>query len=395
MSLDNLQTASFRGVPFLIGDSSTEGGRKMVTHEYPNSDRRNVEDLGLLNDIFSLTGLVKTQVDFTDRDRLKAALAQSGAGELVHPFLGTVTVVAKPFTLSEDTRTIGVARFTMIFEKSDDPIFPTQTSVKPSLIKDESDIAIDGVTTDVADTFEVATNSTSNYAAAKEKLNAVGDAFQTIGKATSAVTATISAYTAAVTTFIDGITRNIFAPAQLAADIKNMFLELDTIAPNVEAQFELAKQLFGFGSSDPIVQPTTVARQQRADNQLLINNAISANALSLAYNNAANIDYGNELEVLEARQALEAEYQRLIEDTNLSNDTLDALANLRNSSRLFFEDISVTVSKISPVTLSSTIPMSVLAYQYYGSTDNTAELINLNSTIDVSFVKGEVQILTP
>lgn len=394
MILDNLQTASFRGIPFLIGDASTQGGRKTVTHEYPNSDRRQVEDLGLLNDTFSITGRVITQNDFTNRDRLKEALSQPGAGELVHPFFGTLTVVAKPYTLSEDTRTLGVARFTMVFEKSDDPIFPTQTAVKPSLIKDQSDVAIDGVTTDIEDTFEVDTKSTSNFAAAREKLQSIGETFQEIGRATSAVTATISSYTATVTTFIDGITRNIFAPAQLADSIKDMFLQLDTIAPNALAQFELAKQLFGFGSEDPLIQPTTVARQQRSDNQLLINNAISTNALSLAYNNAADIDYGNELEVLEARQALEAEYQRIIEDTNLSNDTLDALANLRNSSRLLFEDISIAVSKIRPITVN-TIPMSVLSYQYYGSTDNTEELIALNNTIDVSFVEGEVNILTP
>ena len=394
MSLDNYQTASFRGVPFLIGDLDTEGGRKNITHEYPNSDRRTNEDLGLLGKTFTLSGVIKTQDDFTNRDRLISALEQSGPGELVHPTFGTVTVSSKPYRLSERTSELGVARFSMTFERTDSPIFPAQTSVKPSLIKDESDTAIDGVTTDIEDTFEVATSSTSNYAAARGKLQSIGNAFQEIGRATSAVTATISQYTASVTNFVDGITRNIFAPAELAASIKDMFLELDQIAPNAEAQFELAKQLFGFGSGDTLVQPTTVARQQRADNQLLLNNAIRTNAISLAYNNAANIDYANELEVLEARQALEAEYQGIIEDNNLSGDTLDALANLRNSSRLLFEDISITVAKIRSITVN-TIPMSVLAYQYYGSTDNTQALIDLNATTDVSFVEGEVQILTP
>lgn len=395
MSLDNLQTASFRGVAFLIGDLDTEGGRKNITREYPNSDRRTNEDLGLLGKTFTLNGVIKTQEDFTEKNRLIAALEQSGPGELVHPTFGTVTVsLSGPYRVSERIGELGVARFSMTFERTDSPIFPTQTSVKPSLIKDESDTAIDGVATDVADTFEVSTSSTSNYTAAREKLQSIGSTFQEIGRATSAVTSTISQYTASVTNFIDGITRNIFEPAELAASIKDMFLELDQIAPNAIAQFELAKQLFGFGSSDTLVQPTTVARQQRADNQLLLNNAITANALSLAYNNAANIDYANELEVLEARQTLEAEYQDIIEDNILSGDTLDALANLRNSSRLFFEDISITVSKIRPVTVN-TIPMSVLSYQYYGSTDNTEALIDLNAIADVSFVEGEVQILTP
>ncbi len=395
MSLENYQTASFRGVPFLIGDLDTEGGRKKITHEYPNSNRRTHEDLGEFGEIFTLSGVVRTQTDNTSRDRLIAALKQGGPGELVHPTFGTVTVsLAGPYRLSERTSEVNVARFSMTFERTDSPIFPAQTSVKPSLIKDESDTAIDAVAEDVADGFEVDTASTSNYAAAREKLESIGNSFQEIGRATSAVTSTISQYTASVTNFVDGITRNIFAPAELAASIKDMFLELDQIAPNALAQFELAKQLFGFGSGDTLIQPTTVDRQQRADNQLILNNAISTNALSLAYNNAANIDYANELEVLEARQDIETEYQNIIENNNLSGDTLDALANLRNSSRLFFEDISITVSKIRPVTVN-TIPMSVFAYQYYGSTDNTQALIGLNATTDVSFVEGEVQILTP
>ena len=394
MSLEKYQQASFRGVPFLVGDLDTSGGRKSVTHEFPNTDRRSVEDLGLLNDTFNISGRVITKDDFTARDRLKGALTQPGAGELVHPTFGTLTVFAKSYSLSERTSNIGVARFTMVFEETQDQIFPTESSVKPSLIKSQSDDALNGVETDLGDTFEVDTASTSNYNAALSKLQDIGSQFNEIGQLTSAVTADISSFTATVTTFTDGITQNIFAPATLASTINDMFIQFDTLAPSAAGQLDLAKQLFNFGSDDPPVEATTVLRQQKADNQLILNNTISASALALAYNNSASIDYGNELEVNEARQAIEEEYQRLTEDTNLSNDTIDLLTELRNSSRLFFEDISITVSKVRPVN-TNTIPMSILAFHYYGSTDNTEELITLNDTKDVSFVNGEVQILTP
>jgi prophage DNA circulation protein len=394
MSLDKYQQASFRGVPFLVGDLDTIEGRKDVEHEFPNSDRRSIEDLGLLNGAFSIVGSVRTQDGFEARDKLRAALKQKGPGILVHPTLGSLTVSSKPYTMSERTSRIGVARFTMIFKETQDPIFPTQSAVKPSLIKAQTDDTIDGVETDFADTFEVATNSTSNYRAALGKLQDVGAKFNQIGQTTSAITSNISSFTATVTTFTDGIVSNIFAPAALASSITDMFNQFDTLAPNALGQFELAKQLFSFGSDDPAVEATTVSRQQRADNQLIINNTVSANALSLAFNNAAGIDYGNELEVFDVRQALEQEYQLLTENTNLSNNTIDLLTELRNSSRLFFDDISVTVPKIRTVSTNK-IPMSILAYQYYGSTDLTEELIELNSTIDVSFVTGDVQVLTP
>ena len=49
MSLTNseLFPCSFRGIPFLIERHTTKSGRKTVTHEFPNSDNRFVEDLGL------------------------------------------------------------------------------------------------------------------------------------------------------------------------------------------------------------------------------------------------------------------------------------------------------------------------------------------------------------
>ena len=394
MSLDNYQTASFRGVPFLIGTLDTGGGRKKIKHEYPNSDRRTFEDMGLLGDTFNIVGKVKTSTDFTIRDRLKAALDQSGPGELVHPTFGTFTVDALPYGLSESTSFVGEARFTMIFERSEADIFPTQTTVKTSLIKSQSDAVLASVETDVEEEFSVLANIKSNYQSAQAKLQEIGSEFTQIGRAVSSVTSVISSFTATVTTFVNGIVSNIFAPALLADSITDMFLEFDTLAPDALGQFELAKQLFGFGSTDPIIEPTTVAREQKSNNQIILNSTIRANAIALAYNNAANIDYANELEVLEVQQALEDEYQSLIIDSGLSGDTLEALQELRNSSRLFFDDISISVAKISNITVNP-IPMSILSYQYYGSTDNTEELINLNDIRDVSIVSGAVQILTP
>lgn len=393
MSLDNYQTASFRGVPFPVGSLDTSGGRKKVVHEFVNSDRRTIEDLGLIPNTFAFNDIkLPTHDNFSLRDRLKEALDASGPGELVHPTFGTFTVDAMPYTISERTSEVGIARFTMLFERSDAAIFPAQTNVKSSLIKKQSDDTLDSIETDIEDNFESTT--ASNYEKALEKLNSIGDSFNKIGQTVSAITSDISTYTATVTTFISGITANILAPAELARSIKDTFLQLDVLANNVENQFKIAKQLFNFGGNDPEILRTTVSRIQRADNQQILNDAMSSNALALAYNNAANIDYGNELDVQETRKSLEDEYQRLIEDTNLSSDTLNLLQELRNTSRIIFEDISVTVPKIRNITINE-IPMSILAYQYYGSTDITQELIDLNAIKDVSFVSGDIQILTP
>ena len=52
--LDQLQTLTYNNIPILFISSNTTGGRKTITHEYPNRDFRFTEDLGKLQKRFSL-----------------------------------------------------------------------------------------------------------------------------------------------------------------------------------------------------------------------------------------------------------------------------------------------------------------------------------------------------
>ena len=47
--------AQFRNIKFNYQDSSVDGGRKTVTHEFPDTNNRYVEDLGKLEKVFTLT----------------------------------------------------------------------------------------------------------------------------------------------------------------------------------------------------------------------------------------------------------------------------------------------------------------------------------------------------
>ena len=43
---DNLLSASFRGIPFKVLDTTTQVGRRNVLHQFPFKDVPYVEDLG-------------------------------------------------------------------------------------------------------------------------------------------------------------------------------------------------------------------------------------------------------------------------------------------------------------------------------------------------------------
>lgn len=96
---DHIHPASFRGVPFAIIDADGNFGRRQAVHEYPYRDTVWVEDLGrstrrlTLNGFIIQSSLIYSAADvMTQRDNLIAACESAGAGTLVHPTLGELTV---------------------------------------------------------------------------------------------------------------------------------------------------------------------------------------------------------------------------------------------------------------------------------------------------------------
>ena len=96
---DNINAASFRGVPFAVTNGEGVFGRRVAVHEYPFKDSVYVEDLGRSTRKFTVRGFliqgskVYSAPDvFTQRDNLIAACEQSGVATLVHPTLGEMSV---------------------------------------------------------------------------------------------------------------------------------------------------------------------------------------------------------------------------------------------------------------------------------------------------------------
>ena len=95
MIAEKLQPATFRDVPFLVPGESNVEGRKVAVHEFVNSDRRFIEDLGAAPSKFRVTAIVHGTTAIQDRDALRAALSLPGIGVLVHPSYGRQEVVVE------------------------------------------------------------------------------------------------------------------------------------------------------------------------------------------------------------------------------------------------------------------------------------------------------------
>ncbi len=92
-----------------VREQSAEGGRRLVSHQYPGRDTPWTEDLGRALRQLTLEMHITGSNYISGRDALLAALEQSGAGELVHPWFGRMQVHCQQYTLRENTQAGGQA----------------------------------------------------------------------------------------------------------------------------------------------------------------------------------------------------------------------------------------------------------------------------------------------
>ena len=136
---EKLSPASFRGVRFFIETSSSSGGRDWVKHELPGRDLPFHEDMRQGTRGFSLKGYVLGDDYFVARDALVDALDKPGPGILIHPFKGTLNVVALPYTYDEDFVKGGMAAFELAFEETGEVAVPEPAPDYDSLTDEAAD----------------------------------------------------------------------------------------------------------------------------------------------------------------------------------------------------------------------------------------------------------------
>ncbi|KKL68731.1 hypothetical protein LCGC14_2122050 [marine sediment metagenome] len=392
--IDTLNAASFKGVKFLARRTSATGGRKTVTHEYPNTDRRFVEDLGKLQKIFTIDGIITgSQNTYAQkRDALITALESEGNGLLVHPFLGQQEVVSTTYSLSEDDSSIGEARFSMTFQKADLNIFPTQSGNNISEINQSLGNVLASSEQDVINDWDVNLSSSPNYDAAQRKLGEVSPAFADAVQRVTKDSAAISTFNAVLSEFDSNINSNIVNSTALATDITSIFNSAAEVASGPDQLLNLFDFLFTFGDDDTVAAPITIDRVQRNLNNTTINNAIQINSLAEGYVGASQIEYETSDQLVLVRESLETQYQK-VSAGELSNATREELTTIRNQTRISFENQLVNLPRLIDVTIM-TQPITTLTYAFYGDLDRLDTINNLNAFKNPSFVDGDVTITT-
>lgn len=390
---EELFPATFRGAPFLIERHTAKSGRKTVTHEFPNSDNRFVEDLGRLNNTFTMRGLITGDFYVAKRDFLIKALTTGGLGILTHPFLGVRNVTPITYTLEEKTETLGIAVFTMTFQESQPNTSPFPGLNTIAEIVDAIADLSDKFRNQTASDFSVSPKSRVNFESALGKINDTSSAFTVATKQYSNDPEFVSEFSRTLSSYKENSILLVSNPSQLGQGNQDLFNQANDLAANVTDGFNLMTEFFDYGDDDDPIALTTTDRIEREKNNKILNAQMQGTALILAYQNSVLDNYETNLDIQNRVDILEDQYFKVAENPFIDSDTLTDLTDLRSKVIEFFRNLEISAYKLSIIE-TNVIPITVLTYQYYGSTDLTQTLVDLNELKDVSFVEGQVDILT-
>lgn len=112
---DAVLPASFRGVSFLVPQTSVPVGMKGPLHEFPQRDTPFFEQMGKQAQVHKMTAWVVGDDCFERRDKLIEALQTPGPGELVHPWLGRLQVKVGECDMGHERSQGGMVTFELTF----------------------------------------------------------------------------------------------------------------------------------------------------------------------------------------------------------------------------------------------------------------------------------------
>lgn len=405
----DLLPASLRGVPLLVNVERAQGGKKTVTHEYPDSDRRFTEGLGKLPPKFSLEVWVQDPNAISKRIHIENTFDRPGLAWLVHPVYGGCSVETTTRDSEMRQTELGLFRLNLNFETSEASVSVTKTE---RTSKQVSSIAYTkamadttnalaskyAATTGTAPTLSAITFSTLPGGAEHQRL---ADAVTTtFGAYKEAIDLTIDPDPGKLATFRNTINSNlakVYTVVQNAENMKQALVDTYTTLTNVVDTPARLADVFRSLIDFSFVQPpnlTTVPEIRSSVHRSTQEQHTRIVALAGLTAALSDIDYATQMDV----EAANAEFSNAFDRIVLTQESLLVPRELRASAAPLVEDPAVLASLLelksvfsevmklkeqqawrigtSPLKRSSFL---LLTYQHYGNLNNLDTILELNA----------------
>lgn len=386
-----LKRAVYKGVPFLFEDATTTGGNRLIKFNYPGSDRQAIERQGKAPRSFALRIWIQNDNYDDQKAALMRVFEDGKFGTLTHPYFGDVqNIINGTYTLTEKISELGRALITVTFEVNDTAGVPVLSGKLDTVVQSMSEAFNSLAESDLADEYNV---SNGSFLDAVANVTGTADAFEAVGTFAADSAEKVASYTKKINTLRTDVSSLVRAPATMASSLSDLFQSLDNLYGTPEQTLKAMEGLFNFGYDDPQTPQTTSSRIERLGNRDAIRAFMRGQALSYAYANAVYSEYETTEQLDEAQGSLEAQYTDLRENQDISNEALEALDQLRVTAHDALNAKAVDVREIIEIETQEK-PLSVLVYQYYGSTELVGTISKLNNVKQNAFVSGTVRMLS-
>lgn len=386
---DKFVTASFRGVEFFFRSESSQEGRKTVTHDFVNSDRRFVEDLGQMPSIFTLDAFVSSPDAFVKRDNLRRVLDAPGSGILSHPVRGNVEVTAKAYSVRSANNAVGMSNFSLTFESVSAVDEPTVGLATSSTLGNLADTIRDNIEAEANNTYALPTDNAFVDEIFDVNVNASG--------ALERISASIDDLS--VREIIDPIISIVQDSRGLVSNPSSLFDNIKTIFRSTSGLGDLNTHLSLIDevSAIPSITGDTVRRFKRINAYGALVSAYQANALIGAYQAATFADYDTVPELEKAEVLLSDAFSAVVETPVAASIVTDpdiraGLLDMRSLVTDLFdekEQLAWKVESFDPAAFG----FAATTYRLYGSLDNLDLIARLNVGVNASNPEGAQQVV--
>ncbi len=397
LSIDKLSLGRFRGVPFECRSHQVRAGRRVAGHRFPFRESGYQEDLGREDREFTLEAyLVGDDVD-RQRERLLAALETPGPGELVHPWLGTLWVVAKPGSISEKRATRRLVELQLTFTEAGEPSQPSlrlpgraTAAAALQVLEEAAGIILTerlysrGLPGFVKE--DTARQIEAIAVAAELSLGVMPPLPETVSRRERGAQLAIAGRR--IDRLFGAATRLAGEPADLPLLLRPVLAALGGLAgrdPRGIAAIEHGFRAYGLGQ--PPIAPTTVNRRRQAERRDWIGLGTRMMALSTGFTLAGRVRPRTYAEAVALRSRLAdwADEERRVASRLRDDAAWAAIGSAETSALDILSGFGGTLAPVRSVRLARPQPSLVVAYREFGNARRAQDLVARNGIIHPGF----------
>lgn len=386
-----LAEGQFRDAYFFFQQSSGSGGRKTVSHEYPNKKERYVEDLGGLEKKFTLDVYTDDNVSYSQRDDLIKALDQKGVGTLVHPSFGNLEVVCVGYNFIDSIRELGITKFTISFEIDSLHILPVKVKGNKGLLANIKSKILGKNEEAFNAGWKSVKNAKAKFDSGVKTLKRTANKINNVAKQIQGAGDSFADFATSLNQIVASANRLVQAPSVLASNLRTSFDNMAVAFNNSKDLFNTTKKLFGFNESDQSVIGKSQIQLDIKNNQDQLNNFVNVAVLATAYEASVNIDYNNLQELNQVITDLEAGFNQL---SGINKDLYNDLVEMKIEANNVFSNLAISLPNIADYQVINPLPLNILVYNLYGSLELKETIRLLNNFGDTSQIQGNIKILT-